>query len=292
MAWLLAACVGLALVAALIGGNTWRQHQRLTLGADSPAARWQQIARDLAVIRPPGGGTHPAAVLLSGCDGVHDNMHWWAGVLAARGYTAIILDSHRFRGLDAYETWRLVCTLQTLSGAERAGDLAVLLANLDRVEGASGQGVLVLGASHGGWTAMELMALAASGAVPPGLTGWPEPPAGMMARLGSMVLLYPYCGVLSRADEASWQAAPPTLMLLAEEDSVVSTPNCLAMAGRLERNGARIAMTVLPGVDHGFDQQEKAVFSTLVFDARARDAARQAVEAFLDRQGAPAQPPR
>ena len=95
-------------------------------------------------------------MLLSGCDGVHDNMEFWANRLAARGYRALILDSHRPRGLDRFEAWRLVCAGQVLPGAERAGDLAVALADPALPAG----GRIVLGASHGGWAAMEFLRLA------------------------------------------------------------------------------------------------------------------------------------
>ena len=38
----------------------------------------------------------------------------------------------------------------------------------------------------------------------------------------------------------------------------------------------------MPGADHGFDQREKAVLSTLGFDAAQRDEARDLVGRFLD----------
>jgi dienelactone hydrolase len=71
-------------------------------------------------------------------------------------------------------------------------------------------------------------------------------------------------------------------MILAEDDSIVSTPSCLERAEELRRAGAIVVTTVIPDADHGFDQREKSPLSILPFDADQRDAAREAATAFLD----------
>lgn len=268
----------LLLLLVMTGANTWRQWAGLTVAPDTPAERRAQL-EPFWRVRPPALGVPETggAVVLSGCDGVHDNMDFWAGRLAGRGYRTLILDSHGPRGLDQFEAWRLVCAGQALPGAERAGDLAVALADPALPPG----GRIVLGASHGGWATMEFLRLAVTGEVSPALRDWPAPPAQLLRDLEAVILLYPYCGLLNGADAGDWTGAPPILMVLAAEDRIVSTPDCESMAARLRERGARVAVEVLPDADHGFDQQDRAAFSALRFDAGLRDRAAAAIDTFL-----------
>ena len=183
----------LLLLLVMTGANTWRQWAGLTVAPDTPAERRAQL-EPFWRVRPPALGVPETggAVVLSGCDGVHDNMDFWAGRLAGRGYRTLILDSHGPRGLDRFEAWRLVCAGQALPGAERAGDPAVALADPALPPG----GRIVLGASHGGWAAMEFLRLALTRQVPPGLDRWPASPADLLRRLDGVILLYPYCCLL------------------------------------------------------------------------------------------------
>ena len=103
----------------------------------------------------------------------------------------------------------------------------------------------------------------------------------MLRDLEAVILLYPYCGLLNGADAGDWTGAPPILMVLAAEDRIVSTPDCESMAARLRERGARVAVEVLPDADHGFDQQDRAAFSALRFDAGLRDRAAAAIDTFL-----------
>ena len=276
---LLIAAALAVLVLAGLGANTARHWAGLAGSSEAAARRRAELAPFWRIVAPPRGTAEAGgAVLLSGCDGVHDNMDFWAGRLAAQGYRALILDSHRPRGLDRFEAWRLVCAGQALPGAERAGDLAVALADPALPQG----GRVVLGASHGGWTAMEFLRLALTGQAPPGLGDWPLDPAGLLRGLDGLILLYPYCGLLNGADEGDWNAAPPILMILAAEDRIISTPACEEMADRLRARGARIRVEVLPGADHGFDQRERSALSPLSFDAALRDRTDREVEEFLE----------
>jgi dienelactone hydrolase len=254
-------------------------------GREAPQAREARLAPDWRLLVPDGPGPHPAAILLSGCDGVHDNMAFWAEALGRRGRAALILDSHTPRGLARDPAWRLVCAGQVLRGPERAGDVAVALAALARAPGVDGSDVVLLGASHGAWAAMEFVRLAATEDAPPGLARWPEPPGEALARVSALVLLYPYCGRLNAARAEGWQGAPPALMILSGHDRVVSAPACAERAEALRDTEAEVWVEVMPGADHGFDQAEKAPLSPLPFDAEQRALAQAAAERFLDSLG-------
>lgn len=274
---------GLALVTVLVLANTGRQTTGLALASDTPEERLARLSAHWQVLRPAGAASGGGAILLSGCDGVRDNMRFWADEFLRQGRVALILDSHGPRNLDQLELWRLVCAGQVLDGGERAGDLAVALHALEG-EGVTDD-VVILGASHGGWTAMEFVTHAAAGARLPGLTHWPAPPQDLLPRVSGLVLLYPYCGILNGADGTHWPADLPTLAILAETDRIVGDA-CLTRLGALRDGGASVEAEILPGVDHGFDQQDKALFSTLAFDAAKRDEALGHVRDFLLRLSA------
>ncbi|WP_295047388.1 dienelactone hydrolase [uncultured Paracoccus sp.] len=272
-----------AAVLLLLLGNTARnagQWQPLRITPDAALARLEPGWR---LMLPPGPGPHRAAILLSGCDGVHDNMNYWARVMLDHGRAALILDSHGPRGLDRAQSWRAVCAAQVLTGAERAADIAVALQALASDPRLDATDVALLGASHGGWTAMEFLDLAAAGmAPPPGLTDWPAAPAALLARIGPVILLYPYCGVMSGADDARWPPGRAALMILAERDRITDPLACQAMADRLNQGGAGIAVQVIAGADHGFDQRERSALSPLEFVQVHTDAATAAVGQLLD----------
>lgn len=280
--WLVGLAAGLLLLLALIGGNTARNAARLQPLQHSPAELLARLSKDWRLVLPAGAGPHPAALLLSGCDGVHDNMDYWAGVMVAAGRAALIIDSHTPRGFDRLQSWRAICAGQVLTGAERAADIALALQALRGTAGIDPDDVALLGASHGAWAVMEFMQIAAEGgAPPPGLEGWPAPPGELLAQVGPIILLYPYCGWVSGAGAARWPRDERGLMVLAGEDSIVSPQSCREMARMLEDRGANLDVLTIAGADHGFDQQQRSALSSLDFNPAQRAIATAAVKRLL-----------
>ncbi|MFT4014187.1 MAG: dienelactone hydrolase [Paracoccus sp. (in: a-proteobacteria)] len=279
--WLIPPAAVLAAVLLLLALNTARNALGWQPLAQSPAQRQAMLAPHWRILRPPGPGPHKAAILLSGCDGVHDNMAFWAGLMLDQGRAAMILDSHAPHRLTVAQSWRAVCAGQILPGAERAGDLAVALAALRWMPGIDPGDVAILGASHGGWTVMELLAELARFAPPPGLTAWPAPRQELAGQIGPVVLLYPYCGLLNGGAAATWPRQARGLMILAQEDSITNPRPCREMAGDLRAKGSDLRDVTLAGVDHGFDQRERSSLSPLEFDAAARARATALVQDFL-----------
>ncbi len=263
-----------------LGLNTMRQAGHLDVVRETPQQREAQLAPYWQFQRPASPGPHPLAILLSGCDGVRDNMTFWADHFNGLGYATLIVDSHSPRNLDGHELWRLVCAGQALGGSERAGDAAVALAAMDRLDGLTGD-VLLFGASHGGWSALELVNLANAGTVPPGLTQWPLPPETILDQISRMVLLYPYCGILNATGSVPWHQAPEGLVILAENDSVISTPDCLTKLGKLQARGDDLDVVVIADADHAFDQQNRSALSRKTFDEGQRQQAVTLVDTFL-----------
>lgn len=271
----------LIIVILMLGGNTWRNAAGWQPITETPAQRLALLRPDWRLQMPDGNGPFPAAILLSGCDGVRDNMAYWADVLTKQGYAALIVDSHSPRGLERHQAWRAVCAAQLLPGAERAGDIAVAMAALDDMPGIDARDVMLLGASHGGWSIMEYLRLLDSDTPPPGLTAWPMDRTALRARIGPVALLYPYCGVVSQAGEAVWPDQYRGLMVLGTADSIIDSEKCEEMAAGLQASGAHLRLTVLEGADHGFDQRDRSTLSLLEFSPEYTAAATEAVKQLI-----------
>lgn len=280
--WWIAGAVALALL--VLFGNTLRQALGITPIRQSPAELAALLAPGRDIRTPTGSGPFPTALLFSGCDGVRDNMGRWADALTAAGWAAVIVDSHGPRGYDDLNLWRLVCTGQLLSGAERAADVAVTLDAVRGMAFADPDRIALIGASHGGWAVQDFLTLSEGRRPPPLLTRWPpgqgrQAPPGVIAAL----TLYPYCGPASLAARRGWRADIPVLMLLVEDDTITGDRPCAGLAARQAAAGRPVKTHLFTGVTHGFDQAEKAPFSTLGHDPVATGAAIDMGIAFLNR---------
>lgn len=274
---------GLLLLAlAAVGGNTLAHYRGWLVARQDPETLSALLRPAWAVRLPPGKGPFPTGILFSGCDGPRDSMERWAAMLNREGWAAVIVDSHGPRGYDGFEIWRLICAGQLLMGAERAGDVLVAIRDVRRSDFARPGRIVLLGASHGGWAVMDLLALAARGALPHNLAALPQglDPDRPLAGVAGQILLYPYCGPPGRGrDGWTWPSA--SLFLLSRDDAIAPAADCEAIAGKLAAKGMPVETVVFPGVTHGFDQEERAAFSTLEFDAAATEAALAAGARFL-----------
>ncbi len=282
---MMGAGIGAAIILAILGLNTARNAAGWQPITHSPAERQAILAPAWRMITPETPGPHKAAILLSGCDGIRDNMDHWAQVMLKQDRAVMILDSHSPRKLDVAQSWRAVCAGQILPGAERAGDLAVALTALARMPGIDPTGTAILGASHGGWTAMELLTELNDSEPPPGLSAWPAKPHLLSAMIGPVVLLYPYCGLISRGDQGRWPERAEGLMILAQNDSITDPEACHDMADRIAGKGADLNVVTFRDMDHGFDQRDRSSLSPLEFNRAARDKATALVTDFLEGSG-------
>jgi dienelactone hydrolase len=207
-----------------------------------------------ALYRPDGDGSFPAVVILHGCLGVRSKDTRWAERLRDQGYVALVVDSLTGRGLTTLEQRRDVCSGWTLWGGTRAADVRASLAYLRTLPYVDAGRLAVVGFSHGAWAALDLLALASDDDV-----------RGLRAVVG----FYPYCGVASRARWFGFKVPVPTLLLLAEADTTVSTPQCVSLAERAAAGGRPVALMVYPEVGHAFDWRP----SPATEDARRRVAA-------------------
>lgn len=240
----------------------------------------QGIAGSAETFRPAGDGPFPAVILLHGCGGRYPHETAWAEALAGAGYLAYVPDSFAARGWSRTRGRRTTCNGVGLWGRERAVDVVHALAVLGRMPDVDGTRIAVLGFSHGGWTAFDLLALAQDG----GSDNWPADAASRLAALRAVVGVYPYCGFAARASEDFWTSPVPIKILQAGADRTVNNAECQAMAERQRARGVQVRLHVYPDLGHGFDfDPARNEGYSRNFDAEAtRDAKRRVVE-FLDR---------
>ncbi len=228
---------GLLLLGAF-GCNAVATHRGMLAAKRTPEALSALLAPAYRVAMPEGEGPFPMALLFSGCDGPKDNLDRLSEALVAAGWGAVIVDSHGPRGIDRAEVWRLVCSGVTLPGAERAGDIAVALADVRAMDRVDAERIALVGASHGGWAVLDLFALSRRDEVPWGLTAWPGGSAeAALAGVRSAVLYYPYCGIGTLVGRDGWDVDIPVLMMLVEDDSIADETDCAAIAERMVAEG-------------------------------------------------------
>jgi dienelactone hydrolase len=283
---LLGAAAVAASVLLAIAGNSLARYQGWTVPRLEPAPLSAKLSPYYRAMRPAGPGPFPTALLFSGCDGPRDNLGTWGAMLNAEGWAAIIVDSHGPRGFSEHEIWRLICAGQLFMGSERAGDILVALEDARRMPFVDPERIVLIGSSHGGWAIMDLLALDPPRRLPTNLAALPagsadDPLAGVIGA----ILLYPYCGRANRARRDGWRRPVPTLFLLSADDYVAPSGHCVEVAERLVASGLPVETVIFEGVDHGFDQEERAPFSTLRFDAAGTAEALRVGSEFLAEVG-------
>jgi len=227
------------------------------------------------VWRPDGPGPFPTAILFHGCAGFRDHTRAWGRLLADHGVLAVAVDSFAGRGLD----WTTVCAGRALLGPERAGDVLVSLDDVRRMPDVDPERIVLVGWSHGAWAVMDLLAMDPPHSRPTNLDSVPPDP---LRGVAGVVVFYPWCGFGSRAP-GHWSIDAPSLLILAENDTVVSTPDCLETADQLRSHGAAIETEVVPDVDHGFDAFDTRGDFPSHFDEAATERAHDRVLDFIAR---------
>lgn len=258
------------MVVAALGLHTLARHQGWLTDRMSPEALTEFLEPHFRIEKPDGEGPFPAALLFSGCDGPANNLPRWSAALVAAGYVTLVVDSHTPRDLIDYEAWRLVCAGQLLPAPERAGDVLVGMAYAAALPFVDADRLTLIGMSHGGWSIMDLMTRDLPREMPVNLR---RLPAGLgtdpLAHVEALVLVYPWCGLASRARHYDWVGRAPILFLLARADTIAPSAECELVARALRAEGKSVEVEIFDGVTHGYDQDHASPLSPLRFDAEA-----------------------
>ena len=236
--------------------------------------------------KPAGDGPFPTALLYSGCDGPKDNLERWAAMLNAHGWAAIIVDSHGPRGFSDYEVWRLICAGQMFMGSERAGDVLVSIDDARRMPFVDPDRLVLIGASHGGWAIMDLLALdppRAAALQPRARCPTPRDggPARRRRRDDPALSLLRHRPTAPRATAGAGRSRRCSCSARTTRSPTAGRLPRIADRARAPR-GVPVETLCSRGVTHGFDQEERAALSTLVFDEAATEEALDRGAAFLD----------
>jgi dienelactone hydrolase len=280
----LAAAVVVAAVA--VAANTVGRWQGLTVERLAPEVLSSLLSPYYRTRVPAGAGPFPTAILLSGCDGPHDNLDRWADRLASEGWASVVVDSHTPRRLGDGEVWRLVCAGQLLMGSERAGDLLVALDDVRRMPFVDPTRIALVGSSHGGWTIMDLLAFDPPDRLPYNLTRLPgDAAADPLRGVVGTILLYPWCGFGNYARGAGWRHPAAVLFILSGQDTIAPPAFCDGIIAALEAHGIPVETVRFAEADHAFDQVDHGPATWLRFDPETTAAALDAGAAFLRRVG-------
>lgn len=247
---------GLGALLLFVSG-AWFNREGLMLGYLGARTERRTLAEQEALIAPfthvftPAAGEppYPAVVQFHGCAGYRpDFMEQWAKVANDAGYLVIAVDSNGARGLDRETALSSVCEGKILIGQERAGDIAAALSLAAARSDVDPERIIAAGWSHGAWSLMDYLALAAAGKRPPSLTETPAAvdPAGV-------VLFYPYCGEGAWSRLHRWATRASILAFVAGKDTIVDGAICKAQFEKMTREGTPVDLVYYENADHVFD---------------------------------------
>lgn len=194
---------------------------------------------------------YPVVIQFHGCAGHRDSfMDHWASIALDAGYMAVTVDSNGPRGFDREKSLGVICKGKALLGQERAGDVLAAVDMIARRPDVDPSRIIVAGWSHGAWSIMDTLAMDLKKRAPANL----DQQALALPSLAGAILFYPYCGegTWSRISNR-WSQTPPTLALIAGQDTIVDGPACVDQMSRLNHNGADIKTVFYDSVDHVFD---------------------------------------
>lgn len=179
------------------------------------------------------GTRAPAVVLLHTCGGISPHEYAWADWFVSKGYSALVVDSFRPRGVSNLCGRRGAAPTPTDRAFDALGALAWLRSRPD----VDPSRIAAIGWSHGGGTAVAVDAGGLVASVH--LAG-----GGFRA----VAALYPMCRGL-RIDAL----AAPQLLLMGEADAWTPPQFCTELLASLPSGGPAVTSYTYPGATHEFD---------------------------------------
>lgn len=242
-------CLGILIFAR---GEVWALSW---LSRSLTAQTWADLSKDIGpavqVVVPEGrgDGPFPVLILLHGCGGVRPVDHAnWAALAADMGYVTALVDSNGPRGYTWEKAQNTVCKGDALLGQQRASDILVGWRKALDTGMADSDAVVLMGWSHGAWTAMDFMTMSPD-RLPAGLLSYDGP----WPRVSGIILHYPYCGLGALTRVRSWQTEPPTLALMGAKDQTVDTAACAELLEQKRVDGLPLEVVIYAEANHSFD---------------------------------------
>lgn len=240
------------------------------------------LAPGLEVLRPARRGPHPVFVQFHGCGGKKKLQGEWAKMVSDHGWAAVIVDSFAHRGITSLQAYATVCTALRLWGQERAGDLFAALEWVRRQPWADASRIVVGGWSHGGWTALDAMAMQPGADIErfTRLAGVAEEP---LAGVKGAFLVYPFAGPIALAPSRGLRIDAKPLAIVGGADVIVGGRGLVRRLERLKTPGDAVRIEFFPKATHAFDERETRDLRTRYdgsLTAHAHDLLRGYLDAF------------
>jgi len=281
MLWSRQLGIGLVLAGALLCGGIGAVWASDAANIDTPATLAGELRPHMRIHRPEGEGPFPTVLQFHGCGSQYAAQDGWAEYLAESGFQSVIVDSLGPRDIGRMGAITTVCTALRLRGLQRSGDVLAALHAVQEMDDVDLDNLFLAGWSHGGWTLMDLFTLDLANDAPAGLEDV-DPAA--LSQIRGVLLVYPYCGVITRSASDAWHTEIDTLMITGGRDTVAPARSCEQAAERLNENGSSIERVHFDDATHAFDVNIKELFQRGEYDeALTQEARDQAVEFFRTR---------
>lgn len=214
------------------------------------------------IYQPEGDGPFPAVVILHGCAGITKRARMWAERLKGWGYVAIVVDSHRLRGVGSN------CKEKKISGIELGLDAYSAKVYLAQQPFVDGNRIGLIGFSMGGNAVLSAVNPQIREVFLPESAGEPFKAA---------VAFYPYCG-------HSLPTETPLMIFIGEKDDWTPAGLCKSAAATVKPGGPEVVLNIYPGAYHCFDVPGWDMVDyghRLKYDHDAAQKAKEATQAFF-----------
>ena len=217
--------------------------------------RIEALLRDSELYKPEGEGPFPIVLQFHGCGGKKNLQARWAAVAKSAGWAVLVVDSYGHRRISKFEAYATVCTGLQLWGRERAGDLFAMMQWARRQPWIDPTRIAIAGWSHGGWTALDAMAMTPGRQIESAtrLLDLPDEP---LAGLAGAFVIYPYQGIGALAPLRGIRVDVPVQAIVGTADAVVGGRSLIKTLGRMRTPSAAIDVAVFEGATHAFDEIE------------------------------------
>lgn len=256
----------------------------------SPAGLNAALRQHDTIFLPEGDGKFPTILLFHGCDGPRDAVDTYARAWQKAGFAAIIVNSHRHRGLGKTGIhMRLPCFGLCLLGLERAGDVLVTLDWVRQQAWCNAEAIALAGWSHGGWSIQDALALTEQKILPHGLSGWPDTVKNKgMQGVRAILQIYPWSAFPCAARKEAWNHPARSLWILAGQDRIVPNRASHKTIAKLRAKGQDVTLKTYDNATHAFDQKDQLAFSVERYNPQMTEDAVALTTAFLQESFRPA----